>query len=129
MLYSEFIENVGCKQTAYNYLVYKNLEALYMENDSLTKADIYETAKTLVDNSETEAEKKFRQKLEKEIAEVKADIEYWTEDNKYYEQRIEENIYGIFDNKIYKGKIKENKKYIKTLKSKLSRLKMVLSAQ
>ena len=67
MLYSEFIENVKCKDTKYNYTVYKNLEALYMVNDTITKETIYKTGKMLVDNSETETEKATREKIENEI--------------------------------------------------------------
>lgn len=67
MLYSEFIDNVKCKDTEYNYKVYKQLESLYMDNDTITKDAVYNAGKLLVDNSETETEKKLRKEIESNI--------------------------------------------------------------
>lgn len=57
MLYNEFLAGTGAKNTDFNYQVYKSLEALYMEKDNMTKADVYAAGKKLIDNSPTEAEK------------------------------------------------------------------------
>ena len=67
MLWSEFLQGTKCKDTEYNYKVYKQLEALYMINDKLSKEDIYKTGKMLVDNAETEKEKEARQEIENKI--------------------------------------------------------------
>lgn len=50
MLYSEFIEGTGCKSSAHNFKVFQDLEAMYM-NSQLSKEQIYEYGKKLVDNN------------------------------------------------------------------------------
>lgn len=55
MLWREFMEGTACKDTPYNYQVYKDLEILYMNSDK-THAEIYEYGKKLVDNSLTQKE-------------------------------------------------------------------------
>lgn len=85
MLYSEFINCTGAKDTEYNYQVYKNLEILYMTNDSMTKEDVYTAAKLLIDNSETPAEKEAREMIEA----AKAQIKESTEIIGRYRERIE----------------------------------------
>ena len=52
MLFSEFREGTGCKDNQHNHEVYKNLEIMYMNSD-MTKEEIYEYGKKLVDNSKT----------------------------------------------------------------------------
>lgn len=49
MLFSEFVENVGCKENAHNFKVYQNLEVMYMNSD-ISKEAVYEYGKKLVDN-------------------------------------------------------------------------------
>ena len=73
MLYSEFIENVGCKNNDHNYDVYCNLETMYMNSD-LPKSTIYEYGKKLVDNSKSEMELALEEKLNYEIEEYKRHI-------------------------------------------------------
>lgn len=50
MMYSEFIEGTGCRQNEHNYKVFQNLEAMYINTD-MSKEEIYEYGKKLVDNS------------------------------------------------------------------------------
>ena len=50
MLFSEFIEGTGCKGTRHNFKVYQDLEVMY-DNSNLTKEQIYEYGKKLVDNN------------------------------------------------------------------------------
>lgn len=50
MLYSEFIEGTGCKASMHNFKVFQNLEVMY-NNSNLTKEQIYEYGKKLVDNN------------------------------------------------------------------------------
>lgn len=128
MLYNEFLENTGAKDTNYNYTVYKNLEALYMVNDSMTKQDVYKAAKNLIDNSLTEAEKKaeeMKEEARKQIKESEENIKYWKE-------RIETiNFYiGISEPdeaKQYKENIKAYKEQIKKEKAWIARQKFYLS--
>ena len=49
MLFSEFVEGTGCKENMYNFKVYSDLEVMY-DNSDLTKEQIYEYGKKLVDN-------------------------------------------------------------------------------
>lgn len=74
MLYSEFVENTGCKQNEHNFNVYKELEIIYMNSDC-SKAHIYEMGKKLVDNSKTEEELRFEAEVKAEIEQAKAEIE------------------------------------------------------
>ena len=88
MLWSEFIQGTKCKDTEYNYKVYKQLESLYMINDNLTKEDIYKTGKMLVDNAETPEEKKLRQQIETSIEEYTV----WINENNKAIETIKELI-------------------------------------
>lgn len=74
MLYSEFVAGTGCKENDHNYKVYKDLEVMYTNSD-LSKQDIYEYGKKLVDNSKSEEQIAFEAKINAEIAEYKSDIE------------------------------------------------------
>lgn len=69
MLWNEFIEGTGCKDNEKNYKVYKDLEIMYMNSD-MTKAEIYEYGKKLVDNSKSEEEIRVEN-------EIKEEIQYW----------------------------------------------------
>lgn len=127
MLYSEFIEATGAKDTEYNYSVYKSLEALYMINDSMTKADVYKAAKTLIDNSETEAEKEAKNLIEeakKQITESESII-------KHYRERIETMKYFIEisspeEAKAYKESIKTYRAEIKNEQRWIDRQKFFI---
>ena len=77
MLFSEFQKGTGCKDNAFNYLVYTHLEAIYMESDVLTKSDIYNIAKKMVDNRLSPAALEFNAHLEEEIEANNALIRYY----------------------------------------------------
>ena len=51
MLYSEFVEGTECRDNAHNYEVYKKLESLYTDYEGLSKSDIYNIGKKMVDNT------------------------------------------------------------------------------
>lgn len=74
MLFSEFIEGTGCRETNHNYQVYKELEIIYMNTDC-SKEHIYEMGKKLVDNSKTEAEVELENQIKKELADLKRQLE------------------------------------------------------
>lgn len=71
MLYNEFLQGTGCKNTPYNFGVFSALNSLYMENDQMTKADVYEAGKRLVDNSKTPEEIKQEDEIKALIASYK----------------------------------------------------------
>lgn len=80
MMYSEFIQGTGCRENEHNYEVFKNLEVMY-NNTDMTKAQIYEYGKKLVDNSKTDEELR----LEKQI---KEEITYWKNEIERYNREI-----------------------------------------
>lgn len=126
MLWNEFIEGTKCKDTEYNYSVYKNLEELYMNNDKLTKEDIYKVGKQLVDNSPTKKEIEFQNHISNEIAIMESDIAFYERDIDRYEwyiHGIETIDYTAENKKIwindYKYQIKWRKEEIKKMKQKI----------
>lgn len=120
MLYSEFIENTGCKETDYNYQIYKNLEIMYM-NSNIPKSVIYEYGKKLVDNSKTEAEIEFENQINDEIAGHKSQIESYKKDLEF-----ENYMLSIDSTKGRKAAIKYTKDAIKAERRRIKELKWVL---
>lgn len=124
MLYSEFIEGTGCKDSQHNYEVYRNLEAMYMNSD-MSKQEIYEYGKKLVDNSKSEKQLAFEAEINQKIAECKEEITW----NK---ERIETLEYFLGTEsdmawiKAWKEEIKERKKNIKTARANIKGYKWVL---
>lgn len=120
MMYNEFIKGTGCKDNEYNRRVYKNLGILYMNSD-MTKEEIYEYGKKLVDNSKTEAEIA----LEKEI---KASIALLEKDAKAYSEMAERNKQFAEDGdsiwkKYYKDEARRYANRAKECKDKIRLLK------
>lgn len=113
MLYSEFVENTGCKETDYNYQVYKRLELIYMNDDAVSKQDIYEMGKKLVDNSKTEAEIEFENQIKAEIAGHKSQIESYKKDLEF-----ENYMLSIDSTKGRKAAVKYTKEAIKAERRK-----------
>lgn len=89
MLYSEFVEGTGCRETDYNYNVYKRLEIVYMTDDTMTKEDVYEWGKKLVDNSKTEKEIELENNLNAQISGYKEEIKNYQSEIKYRKEMIE----------------------------------------
>ena len=80
MMYSEFVEGTGCKDNEKNYEVFKNLEVMYMNSD-MTKEQIYEYGKKLVDNSKSEEEIRLENQINEEI-------KYWKNEIERYNREI-----------------------------------------
>lgn len=110
MLYSEFIEGTNCKDNEYNYGVYKNLEAMYM-NTNMTKAEVYEYGKKLVNNSKSEKEIQFENEIKHEIELINQEINRAKDWLEYYNAMEDKNMV-----KYYKEEIKGFKNRIKELK-------------
>ena len=89
MLYSEFVEGTGCKENEHNYKVYKNLEIMYMNSD-MSKQEIYEYGKKLVDNSKSEKEIELENTLKAQLAELKEQYRWYMSEAKrckaYYKE-------------------------------------------
>lgn len=116
MLYNEFLAGTGAKNTDFNYQVYKSLEALYMEKDNMTKADVYAAGKKLIDNSPTEAEKE----AEAMKAEARHYITESEENISYYKSRIEDYKYYLENT----AEATEKTRYRDTIRSFKNQIKM-----
>ena len=87
MLYDEFLAGTGCRDNADNYKVYKDLEILYM-NSELTKQEIYEYGKKLVNNALTAAQIAWNEDIDRQIAKIQEQVDYYLGEAEYYKQVI-----------------------------------------
>lgn len=128
MLFSEFQENTGCKDNEHNHKLYKRLEILYMNDDSVTKADVYEMGKKLMDNSKTEEEIKFENGLTCEMNCYKDDIKKYRAEIRQYKALIADEAYKDDKPLIqhWRNCIRWRKEDISRLNHKISGIKFVL---
>ena len=85
MLYEEFVRGTGCRENEHNYEVYKNLEVMYMHTD-LSKEQIYEYGKKLVDNSLSKDQLEWNEEVNFRIRELKADIQRYQAEEEFYRE-------------------------------------------
>ena len=111
MLFDEFMAGTGCKDNEHNYKVYKDLEIMYMNSD-LTKEQIYEYGKKLVDNSLTEKQLAWNAEIDAQIARLQEQVDYYKGEVDYYEKAVE----------LWKGYVEE-KEYRKSLRRVRNELK------
>ena len=71
MLYNEFLEGTGGHDNAHNYKLYKRLEIIYMTDDSISKSEIYDMGRKLIDNTPSKETQELIARLKGEIAERK----------------------------------------------------------
>ncbi len=125
MLFSEFQENTGCKDNQANHLLYKRLELIYMNDDTVTKADIYEMGKKLMDNSKSEEELAVEAEVRAEIELCKDKInQYRAEINQYKTMLADEQDKWFITT--WKNSIKWRREEIKRLKNKIANLKWII---
>lgn len=111
MLYSEFIEGTGCRVNPHNYEVYKKLECLYMNWDGdITKQEIYEMGKKLVDNGLTEEQKQHNREIDEKVAEYKREIEWRKDEVDRYTSYVE--ITSGEERKVWRKHLRESKNYL-----------------
>lgn len=126
MLYSEFVEGTGCRENDHNYQVYKNLEVMYMNSD-MTKSQIYEYGKKLVDNSKTPEEIKFETEKKQEVASLKSEISYLKSEVERYKYLLSYEKENSDPDKEFikhcKHMIKCNEAWIKERKNKIKLIK------
>ena len=126
MMYSEFVEGTGCKDNDYNYKVFKNLEVMYMNSD-MSKAEIYEYGKKLVDNSKSQEQLELEAKINAEIDELKYLINMRKDDIARYERYLNECDNTENEVKWMKDSIKTYKGNIKHYRNRIAELKWVLA--
>ena len=125
MMYSEFAQNTGCKDNEYNHKLFKRLEIIYMEDDSITKEEIYDMGKKLMDNSKSEEQIRLENEITCEIECYKEDItRHKTEINQYKALIAEETDKWFI--RTWKDSIKWRRAEIKRLQLKINDLKWVL---
>lgn len=122
MLYSEFIEGTGCKANDKNYKVYRDLEILYMNSD-LTKEEIYEYGKKLVDNSLTEEQVEWNKKIDEDIIWWKARVAEYKANIERYQANLELWKSWGEDTGMWKRFIKEDRATLRQAREKISELK------
>lgn len=71
MMYDEFIAGTGCRDNEYNMKIYKDLEILYM-NSNLSKQEIYEYGKKLVNNDLSEKQKEWNKGIDEKVEELRS---------------------------------------------------------
>lgn len=125
MLYNEFVENTGCKENDHNYKLYKRLEIIYMNDDSITKAEIYEMGKKLMDNSKSEEQIKREAEIKADIESHKETIKNYREEIRYYQSLIPSETDYMFL-RHYKNSIKWRREDIKRLNSEIKGLRFIL---
>ena len=126
MLYSEFIEGTGCRETDNNYKVYKRLEIIYMTDDSMTKEDVYEWGKKLVDNSKTAEEIELENNLNEQIEQYKAEISKYRDEIAWKKKCIEMDKSDKVWVKLNRDSIKAYQSNIKYLKDQIQAVQWVL---
>lgn len=128
MLYNEFIEGTGCQDNDHNYKVYKDLEIMYM-NSTISKEEIYEYGKKLVDNSKPEHIQRLEAELKQELKDLKAEIKENKEKAKYYDQDAE-YLKSIGMDKthwgISKSWAKSYREENKKLRARINQIKFIL---
>lgn len=127
MLYSEFIDGTRCRDNEHNYKVYKDLEILYMNSD-LSKTDIYEYGKKLVNNEKSEAEIAAENQINAEISEYKTLIQHRKSDIDRLTLYLNECDLTLSETVMYKADIKRYKENIRHYKNMINSLKLILKA-
>lgn len=123
MLYEEFLEGTGCKDKACNYKVYKDLEILYM-NSNLTKEQIYEYGKKLVDNSLTDMQLAWNANIDDQIDDLTAELNHYKKDlERYIENRDFSIEHGWEDVAFWKREISFVKGQIRSIRTNIKSLK------
>lgn len=129
MMYCEFVDGTGCKDNEHNYKVFQNLEIMYM-NSNMSKAEIYEYGKKLVDNSKSEQELKLEAEIKERIDELKAEIKSEQDYIKWKQDLM--NIYKADGDKemvrFCRSIIKSCKERISELRREIAGCKWVLES-
>ena len=127
MMYSEFVKGTGCKQTEHNYKVFLDLEIMYMNSD-LTKEEIYEYGKKLVDNSKTLEEVALENEIKADIEFAKNEAKRYTDTAKMYDEWAKEEINEHWK-KDWKHQAKLYRDWAKAERNKIKELKYILERQ
>ena len=126
MLYSEFIEGTGCRDNEHNMKVYKDLEIMYMNSD-MSKAEIYEYGKKLVDNRESEESLRIKAQWKAEMAEYKETIKGYKNDIEWRKEMLANETEKEYRD-MWKHEIKGRNEEIRRARVRINELKWLLNA-
>lgn len=121
MMYSEFVNGTGCKDTENNYRVFLNLEQMYMHTE-MSKEEIYEYGKKLVDNSKTAEEIEFENEIKRQIANCKEAVKTYIETAEMYTEWAKNETDPIAK-KDWKATAKRYREYAKRERAEAKQLK------
>lgn len=127
MMYSEFATATGCKDNAHNHKLFNNLEVMYMNTD-MSKEEIYEIGRAMMDNSKSEEELRLEAELraeiddlKEEIKRLKNDIDFYKGMGDYYKE------IGDKDNAAVQRRMIANRKDdIRTIKRRIAEIRWIL---
>ena len=88
MLYSEFIENTGCVANEFNRRLFLRLEILYMNDDTITKEEIYDMGRKLMNNEKPQYIIELENSLKEELKERKERIQNMRTEIKSWQSMI-----------------------------------------
>lgn len=127
MMYSEFVAGTGCKDTEYNYKVFKNLESMYM-NTEMTKAEIYEYGKKLVDNSKSEKQIEFENNIKAEIESLEIELDYKRREADRYAEYVRTEPKESMYREIWRADEKRYREECRKVRNKIKMLKSIIEA-
>lgn len=125
MLFHEFQENTGCHDNEYNHTLFKRLEIIYMNDDTISKSEIYEMGKKLMNNDKSEKQLAFEKGLKDEMNGYKEQIKVLKNDIKYYKTLLVDEWDKTLI-KEWKSSIRWRREDIKRLEQKIYGIKWVL---
>lgn len=125
MMYSEFVNGTGCKQTAHNYAIFQHLEIMYMNSD-LTKQEIYEYGKKLVDNRKTDEEIEFERQTKERIKELQEQVLVATESARQAEAFAKQEPDKFWKMR-YKGEAEQHRNTARKARNEMRMLKTLIA--
>lgn len=127
MLYSEFAEATGCRDNEANRRLFDRLEIIYMQDESITKAEIYEMGKKLMNNEESAECKAIKAEMQKEIANCKEEIRVAKQDIELYKSLLEYPMNEKEEIKRFKYIIKCRREWIAEMKKRIKSCEWVMA--
>ena len=124
MLYSEFVEGTGCRENDHNYKVYKDLEIMYMNSD-MSKQEIYEYGKKLVDNSKSPEQLTLEEEVKAEMASLREEYKKYRAEVKRYDEYYKANK----TDKFWKDQRDWSRQCAKDARRRINGLKWLLEVQ
>lgn len=125
MMYNEFVVGTGCKENEHNYQVFKNLEAMYM-NTHMTKEEVYEYGRKLVDNSKSKEQFELEEKIREHIELDKNEYKYYKERSEQYKNFAKEEGINSMFKKHFQEESRRYMEIAKGYKFEMESLKTIL---